>query len=163
MAAVAGFPLGAAVTSAKVFEAAAAVADGAQELDFVVNVAALKEKDLQYFCREIKKVRAVSKEITLKVILEASLLDEKEKIVAARAAADCGADMLKTSTGFFGGVTIDDVKLLKEAVPGMPVKASGGIRTANFALELLEAGAERLGTSSACKIIGEYLDAGRKK
>ena len=109
-------------------------ADGAQELDFVVNVAALKEKDLQYFCREIKKVRAVSKEITLKVILETSLLDEKEKIVAARAAAYCGADMLKTSTGFFGGVTIDDVKLLKEAVPGIPVKASGGIRTADFAL-----------------------------
>ena len=104
---------------------------------------------------EIRQVKAVIKGVMLKVILETGLLDAKQKCLAARSAATAGADMLKTSTGFFGGATIEDVQLLKEIAPNLGIKASGGIRTAELALQLLAVGATRLGTSSACQIISE--------
>ncbi len=155
VAAVAGFPLGATTTAAKVFEAGEAVDNGAGEIDLVINIAALKEGLLGYVSEEIALVRQATTGAKLKVILETALLGTEEKRLAAKLAAESGADMLKTSTGFFGGVTEDDIRLLKEVSPGLGIKASGGIRDAKFALSLLALGATRLGTSSAVKIISE--------
>ncbi|MBS3900454.1 MAG: deoxyribose-phosphate aldolase [Dethiobacter sp.] len=155
VAAVAGFPLGATTSTVKVFEAGEAVQNGAQEIDLVMNVAALKEGLLSLVSDEIALVRQVTAGAKLKVILETALLKNEEKRIAARLAVESGADMLKTSTGFFGGVTEDDIRLLAEAAPGLGIKASGGIRDAIFALRLLSVGATRLGTSSAVKIIHE--------
>ncbi|EEG77015.1 deoxyribose-phosphate aldolase [Dethiobacter alkaliphilus] len=158
VAVVAGFPLGATTTATKAFEAGEAVQNGAREVDLVINVAALKEGRARMVGEEISRVRASIEGAYLKVILETALLEAEEKRLAARIAADCGADMLKTSTGFFGGATEDDVALLKEVAPHLGIKASGGIRDAEFALLLLAAGATRLGTSSAVKIITELQD-----
>lgn len=159
VAVVVGFPLGANTTSSKVFEAGEAVQNGAGEIDLVINVAALKEGALRYVGEEISRVRAAARSALLKVILETGLLaGEEEKRQAARIAAESGADMLKTSTGFFGGATEEDVLLLAETAPGLGIKASGGIRTAEFALRLLAAGATRLGTSSAVQIIHELQE-----
>ena len=155
VAAVAGFPLGATTTAAKVFEAGEAVQNGAGEIDLVINIAALKESLLSYLSEEIALVRQVTTGAILKVILETALLENEKKRLAARIAVESGADMLKTSTGFFGGATEDDVRLLAEAAPGLGIKASGGIRDSRFALRLLAAGATRLGTSSAVQIIRE--------
>ncbi|MCR3922416.1 MAG: deoxyribose-phosphate aldolase [Firmicutes bacterium] len=155
VAVVVGFPLGATTSSVKVFEAGEAVQSGAREIDLVINVAALKEREIHYIADEIKRVRAVVEGMMLKVILETGLLELEEKKLAAQIAADSGANILKTSTGFFGGATVEDVQLLKQMAPTLGVKASGGIRTAEFALQLLAAGATRLGTSSACQIMAE--------
>ncbi|MFW0861751.1 MAG: deoxyribose-phosphate aldolase [Dethiobacter sp.] len=155
VAAVAGFPLGATTTSTKVFEAGEAVQNGAGEIDLVMNIAALKEGLLSFASAEIVAVRQVTAGAKLKVILETALLNKEEKLLAARLAVESGADMLKSSTGFFGGVTEDDIRLLTEAAPGLGIKASGGIRDAWFALSLLALGATRLGTSSAVAIIRE--------
>lgn len=154
VAAVVGFPLGTHTTAAKVFEAGEAVQNGASEIDLVINVGALKEGLTRYVGEEILRVKAVTENALLKVILETGLLRDEEKRLAAAIAADSGADMLKTSTGFHGGATADDVRLLRDASP-LPVKASGGIRTAESALALITAGADRLGTSSAIDIIQE--------
>lgn len=155
VAAVAGFPLGATTATAKAFEAGEAVQNGAGEIDLVMNIAALKEGLFKVVGEEITRVRQVTRGALLKVILETTLLNKEEKILAARIAVDSGADMLKTSTGFFGGATEDDVRLLAEVAPGLGIKASGGIRDAQSALGLLAAGATRLGTSSALQIILE--------
>lgn len=155
VAAVAGFPLGATTTPAKAFEAGEAVQNGAGEIDLVINIAALKEGLLSLVSDEIATVRKVTAGAKLKVILETALLEKEEKRLAARLAVESGADLLKSSTGFFGGVTEDDIRLLAEAAPGLGIKASGGIRDARFALRLLAVGATRLGTSSAVKIIRE--------
>jgi len=155
VAAVAGFPLGATTTTAKVFEAGEAVQNGAGEIDMVINIAALKEGLLSFVSEEIALIRQVTTGAILKVILETALLEKEEKRIAAKIAVESGADMLKTSTGFFGGATEDDVRLLAEAAPGFGIKASGGIRDARFALRLLAVGATRLGTSSAVQIIRE--------
>lgn len=163
VAAVIGFPLGATTTAVKVFEAQEAVQNGAQEIDLVINVAALKSQDLHYVREEIKLVKAATKGVLLKVILELGLLDAEEKCLAARIAAAAGADMLKTSTGFFGGATLDDVQLLKETAPGVGIKASGGIRNAEVALQLLAVGATRLGTSSACQIMKELHEINKEE
>ena len=158
VAVVAGFPLGATTTATKVFEAGEAVQNGAREVDLVINVAALKEGSTRFVSDEISRVRSAIEGVFLKVILETGLLDVEEKRLAVRIAVDSGADMLKTSTGFFGGATEDDVTLLKELAPQLGIKASGGIRDAEFALRLLAAGATRLGTSSAIQIIAKLQE-----
>jgi deoxyribose-phosphate aldolase len=155
VAAVAGFPLGANTTATKAFEAGEAAQNGATEIDMVINVAALKDGMTRTVSEDISRVRTATAGCLLKVILETGLLSEEEKRLAARIAADSGADMLKTSTGFFGGATEEDVRLLKEVAPHLGIKASGGIRNAESALRLIAAGATRLGTSSAVAILRE--------
>lgn len=159
VAVVVGFPLGANTVGVKIFEAGEAIQNGATEIDLVINVAALKEGMERYVADEISRIRFVSANTLLKVILETGLLTNEQKRLAARIAAEAGADMVKTSTGFFGGATEEDVLLLKEEVPHLGIKASGGIRTAEFALRLLSAGATRLGTSSAVDILKELEES----
>jgi deoxyribose-phosphate aldolase len=158
-ATVIGFPLGANTTEVKAFEAENAVLHGAEELDMVMNIGALKSGDTALVKRDIEAVVEVAKEkgVALKVIIEACYLTEGEKASACMLAADSGAGFVKTSTGFgASGATVEDVRLMKETVgERVEVKAAGGIRTYEFALNLIEAGASRLGTSSGVKIVEE--------
>lgn len=155
---VIGFPLGANKTEVKAFEASCAVADGADEVDMVINVSALKNKDYNYVVEDIKAVKIASKDSPLKVILETDLLDKDEIKKACELCIEGKADFVKTSTGFIKngvGAKAEDVKLMYETVSksGLKVKASGGIRDKETAIKMLEAGAERLGTSSGVKIV----------
>ncbi len=152
---VIGFPLGANTTEAKVFEAQNALNNGADELDMVINIGALKGKDYQTVLQDIRQIRALGDGFTLKVIIETSELTDEEKVKACQLAAEAGADFVKTSTGFSsGGATVHDVALMKKSIPaGMQVKASGGVRTREDAQAMLAAGATRLGASSGIKII----------
>lgn len=154
--AVVGFPLGAMDSSAKGFEAAAAIAAGASEIDMVINIGALKEGDHDFVENDIKTVRkSCGKGIILKVIIETCLLTDEEKKAACRIALKAGADFVKTSTGFStGGATEDDVRLMKNEVGDKAkVKASGGVRSYDDAVKMINAGASRLGTSSGIAII----------
>jgi deoxyribose-phosphate aldolase len=156
--AVVGFPLGAALTSVKVFEAAEAMKLGAREIDMVMNIGALKAGDRELVLSDIRAVAEVvhAQKSLLKVILETGLLTGDEKLVACEISEKAGADFVKTSTGFLGGVaTVEDVALMRRAVT-VGVKASGGIRTASDARKMIEAGANRLGTSSGVNIIREW-------
>ncbi|MGD8923069.1 MAG: deoxyribose-phosphate aldolase [Candidatus Zixiibacteriota bacterium] len=159
---VAGFPLGAARTDIKVAEASAAVEDGASEIDMVAAIGLIVDNSFDTARREIETVRRqLPESVILKVIIEASLLTTDQQAEAARAVADAGANFVKTSTGFFGGATVDQVRTLHEAVHGkIGVKASGGIRTLEQCRELLAAGASRLGTSASVQIMRQYLEAG---
>lgn len=160
---VSGFPLGANKKDVKIKEAVIGSEDGADEVDMVVNIGALKSGDWKSVEEEIKGVREVlGKEKILKVIIEACLLTDPEKIKAAKIVMDCGADFVKTSTGFnIKGATYEDVKLLKEVVKDrIKVKASGGIRDHKTAIEMIEAGAQRIGTSSGVRIIEEMRKLG---
>lgn len=155
---VVGFPLGANRTDVKAFETSRAVEDGADEIDMVINVTALKNKDYDYVVEDIKAVKEVCKDKPLKVILETDLLDKDEIKKACELCIKGGANFVKTSTGFVkGGVgaKAEDVKLMFDTVSpfGLQVKASGGIRDIETALKMLKAGAERLGTSSGVKIV----------
>ena len=155
---VIGFPLGANKTEVKAFETSCAVADGADEVDMVINVTALKDKDYDYVREDIKAVKIAAKEAPLKVILETDLLTKDEIKKACEICVEAKADFVKTSTGFVKngvGATEEDVKLMYETVSpyGLKVKASGGIRDKETALKMIEAGAERLGTSSGVKIV----------
>jgi deoxyribose-phosphate aldolase len=152
---VAGFPLGGSAGDAKRFETEVAVDDGAHEIDVVMNVGRLKSGDDRYVLREMRDVIEAADERPVKVILETCLLSREEKIRACRLAIEAGAAFVITSTGFStGGATVDDVRLLVEAVNGeCEVKAAGGIRDARFALALIDAGATRLGTSAGVQII----------
>lgn len=156
---VVGFPLGASESEVKAFEAARAVENGADEVDMVINVGALKDKDYSLVKDDIKAVRNACEGKILKVIIETCLLTDEEKIKACELAVEAGADFVKTSTGFStGGALIGDVALMKKTVNGRArVKASGGIREYNTAEAMLEAGAERIGTSSAVKIVNSRL------
>lgn len=155
--AVASFPFGASTGAVKAFEAAEAAAGGAQEVDVVINVGALKSGDDRTVLGELGAVRGACAGRILKVIIEASLLTRAEKIAACRFAQEAGADFVKTSTGFGGGgATVEDVALMRETVgESMGIKASGGIRTADFALKLLAAGATRIGTSHSVALVTE--------
>lgn len=153
VAAVVGFPLGASTTATKVFEAEDAVKRGASEIDMVINIAALKEGLHDFVEEEIRLVRRAIGQALLKVIIEAPVLKDDEKRAAAKLAVRAGADMLKTCTGYNGKATVEDVRLLKDLAPSVGVKASGGIRDAAFALELIAVGADRIGTSSALEIM----------
>lgn len=150
-----GFPLGAMSADAKRFEVEAAVDDGAQELDVVINVGRLKDRDDSYILRELRDIVEAADERTVKVILETSLLTREEKIRACHLVVQSGAHFVKTSTGFGpGGATVHDIELMRQAVgPTFGVKASGGIRETKIALAMLQAGATRLGTSSGIEIV----------
>lgn len=153
---VIGFPLGAATTTTKAFEAQNAIENGATELDMVLNIGALKDKDFQKVREDIATVVATAKDNAIvKVIIETALLTKEEKITACTLAKEAGAHFVKTSTGFSGGgATVADVKLMSTTVgPSVGVKASGGIRTAKDAQKMLEAGATRIGASSSVAII----------
>lgn len=145
--AVIGFPTGATTPAAKLYEAQEAVENGATELDVVLHIGGLKAGKTEEVYREIAQI-CEETEQTVKVILETALLTDAEKRLAAEICMDAGAQFLKTSTGWNGGATVADVRLLKEVTQGqIGIKASGGIRTIEQALELVVAGATRLGTS----------------
>ena len=155
---VIGFPLGANKTEVKAFEASCAKADGADEIDMVINVTGMKNKDYDFVRDDIKAVKIACGNIPLKVILETDLLEKDEIKKACELAVQAGADFVKTSTGFVKngtGAKAEDVKLMYESVNahGLKVKASGGIRDKEAALDMVEAGASRLGTSSGVKIV----------
>jgi deoxyribose-phosphate aldolase len=150
-----GFPLGAMSADAKRLEVEAAVDDGAQEIDVVINIGRLKDGDHAYVLRELRDVVEAADERTVKVILETCLLTREEKIRACQLVLESGAQFVKTSTGFSAaGATTHDVQLLRECVgEEFGVKASGGIRDLKVALGMIQAGATRLGTSSGVTII----------
>ncbi|WP_315114402.1 deoxyribose-phosphate aldolase [uncultured Clostridium sp.] len=152
---VIGFPLGANTTAVKVFETEDAINSGAEEIDMVINVGRLKDKDYEYVKRDIEEVVKASKGKALtKVIIENCLLTEEEKIIACKLSKEAGANFVKTSTGFStGGATPEDVKLMRETVgTAMGVKASGGVRTYEDAVAMIEAGASRIGASASVQI-----------
>lgn len=151
---VVGFPLGQMSTKAKAAETRIAVEDGADEIDMVINVGALKGRDDAVVFEDIRAVRKACEGKVLKVIIETCLLNEEEKVRACRLAMEAKADFVKTSTGFStGGATKEDVALMRKTVGDtMGVKASGGIRDKGKAVEMLEAGADRLGTSATIAI-----------
>ncbi|WP_242204229.1 deoxyribose-phosphate aldolase [Aestuariivivens insulae] len=153
---VVGFPLGAMSTKAKVYEAKKAIEDGADEIDMVINVGLLKSKDFDGVWKDIEAVKRIMHKSVLKVILETCYLEELEIIKASELAIQCGADFIKTSTGFGpGGARIEDVQIMKNVVGSSrtKIKASGGIRDAQTALKYIKLGVERLGTSSGIAII----------
>ena len=155
---VIGFPLGANRSDVKAFETLKAIQDGADEIDMVINVTAIKDKNYEYVLNDIKSVKHACGEIPLKVIFETDLLEKDEIKKACELCIEAKADFVKTSTGFVKngvGAKAEDVKLMYETVTpyGLKVKASGGIRDKETAIKMLEAGAERLGTSSGVKIV----------
>ena len=152
---VIGFPLGATLPQAKAAETREAVMEGADEIDMVINVTMLKAKNDDYVYQEIEKVRRSCVGKVLKVIIETCLLTDEEKVRACLLAKKAGADFVKTSTGFStGGATVHDVALMRKTVgEDMGVKASGGVRTHEDLLAMVEAGANRIGTSAGPKII----------
>jgi deoxyribose-phosphate aldolase len=156
---VVGFPLGATSTESKVFEAQKAVRDGATEVDMVINVGALKSRDYERVEQDIASVARAchGSGAILKVIIEAALLSDEEKVAASQLAKIAGADFVKTSTGFGpGGATTEDVALMRRVVgPKMGVKAAGGIRTYEDAQRMIAAGASRIGASASVKILQE--------
>lgn len=154
---VIGFPLGAATSETKAYEAKNAIENGAEEVDMVINIGALKSGLFDEVEKDIKAVVEAAKgKALVKVIIETSLLEQDEKIKACELAKKAGADYVKTSTGFStGGATIEDVKLMRTAVgPDMGVKASGGVRTHAEALDYIKAGATRIGTSNGVALLG---------
>jgi deoxyribose-phosphate aldolase len=164
--AVVGFPLGATLTKVKQCEAAEVLKLGAREIDMVINIGALKARDREMVASDIQTLAKVAHagNALLKVILEMGLLSAEEKVLACEISEKAGADFVKTSTGFLGGVaTLEDVALMRRTV-SIGVKASGGIRTLAEARAMIEAGANRLGTSSGVKIVSEMRDeVGAKK
>jgi len=157
--AVISFPLGSSTTAVKLMEARTAIADGATELDMVSNISALKSGNTPAYFEDINEVAAYCgrSDTLLKVILECCYLTDEEKVLGARIAEQAGANFVKTSTGFgTGGATVADVALLRRAVTRkIGVKAAGGIGTLALALDMVRAGADRIGTSSGAKIIEE--------
>ena len=148
--AVVGFPLGATTTAVKAFEAAEAVDHGADEIDMVIHIGALKIGDRDYVRNDIAAVVKAAKDRPVKVIIETGLLTEEEKVEACKLAEQAGAAYVKTATGFGpGGASIADIQLMRETVGSkVGIKASGGVSTAETAREMIEAGATRIGTSS---------------
>jgi len=153
--AVVGFPLGAGLPAAKAFEAREAIHAGAQEIDMVVNLGALKARDYALVHRDIAAVVEASRPHAVKVILETSQLTDEEKVIGSALAKAAGAAFVKTSTGFSGaGASVEDVALMRRVVgEDVGVKASGGIRSAEDALKMLAAGANRLGASASVAIV----------
>lgn len=153
-----GFPLGGHTTKAKVAEAVEAVSRGASVLDMVINVSRLKSGDHDIVRQDIAEVVKATPKVEHKVILETCYLTQQEKLTACLLVVEAGADYVKTSTGFgAAGATVEDVRLMKTAVAGRAkVKASGGIRDWKTAQAMLEAGADRVGTSASLKIMEEW-------
>lgn len=161
--AVVGFPLGAMATAVKVAETLYCHEKGANEIDMVINIGYLKSREFDIVRNDILRVVEVchQRNMMCKVILEVCLLEEEEKAIAATIAVECGADYIKTSTGFSnGGAVLNDIRLMASIAheKGAFVKASGGIRDGYFATSLIEAGADRLGTSATVKVYEECLN-----
>lgn len=152
---VIGFPLGATSTESKVFETKQAILDGASEIDMVINIGYIKDKNFDAVRDDIKAVNDVKGDAILKVIIETCLLNDEEKVMACNLAVDAGADFVKTSTGFStGGAKVNDVVLMKKTVGDKAkVKASGGIKTHGEAVSMIAAGADRIGASSGIMIV----------
>lgn len=155
---VVGFPLGASLTETKVYEAQRAIDQGADEIDMVISVQALKDKDYNYILNDIKAVKKAIREKALKVIIETDLLTKEEIVKACELIKEAGADFAKTSTGFVKngvGAKVEDIKLMYETLKDskVKIKASGGIKQKQQAIELINAGAERLGTSSGVNLL----------
>lgn len=163
VASVAGFPLGAALPEIKAAEAARAVADGAREVDMVLNVGALMDGNDRHVERDVSAVVEACRgeKVAVKVIIEAALLTDEEKVRACRIAQKAGASFVKTSTGFGpGGATVEDVALMRRTVgSGTGVKAAGGVRDWATARAMIAAGANRIGTSSGVRIVEELQAA----
>ncbi|MHC4308775.1 MAG: deoxyribose-phosphate aldolase [Planctomycetota bacterium] len=161
---VVSLPLGADSTKIKVAQAREAIFAGADEIDMVADLAAIIEGDSPYLSRQLQAVlkvcRSMRPPVLLKVIIESAALRREQKIFICEIADKCGVDFVKTSTGMnpAGGATVEDIKLMKENAPNCKIKAAGGIRTAKQALEMLEAGADRIGTSSSVEIINEFKE-----
>lgn len=158
VATVIGFPLGMNLTDIKIAEAQRALSEGAEELDLVINIGALKDGQVDYVTEEIRAIVKTAKEHLVKVIIECDLLTNEEKVAATKACIDAGAGMVKTSTGFVKdgrGATIEDITLMKETLAGtkLGIKASAGIRDFAKAKALIDAGATRLGTSAGVGIV----------
>ncbi|MGL1855476.1 deoxyribose-phosphate aldolase [Enterococcus faecalis] len=153
---VIGFPLGANTPEVKAYEAADAIKNGANEVDMVINIGALKSQQYDYVRQDIQGVVDAAKgKALVKVIIETALLTDEEKIKACELAKEAGADFVKTSTGFStGGAKVADIRLMRETVgPDMGVKASGGVHNAEEALAMIEAGATRIGASTGVAIV----------
>lgn len=155
-----GFPLGQTTIKAKVVEVEDAIENGADEIDYVINISKVKDDDLAYIRREMEEIVAACQQagILSKVILENCYLTDEEKIAVCKIAKEVKPDFVKTSTGFgTSGATVEDVKLMKQVVGNLvKVKAAGGIRDLDTALQLIDAGAERLGMSAGIKVVEEY-------
>jgi len=160
---VIGFPLGATSTQAKAFETSVALQDGADEFDMVVNIGALIDRDLALVENDIRAVVEAARGKTVKVIIEACLLSDEEKVLACNASVAAGAHFVKTSTGFStSGATVHDVALMKASVAGKAlVKAAGGVRSLEDMQAMIDAGADRIGTSSGVQLVaGEKIKSG---
>ncbi|WNZ89061.1 deoxyribose-phosphate aldolase [Streptococcus iniae] len=160
---VVGFPLGATTAETKAFETKNAIENGADEIDMVLNIGRMKQGDYQAVEDDVRAVVEASGDKLVKVIIEACLLTDEEKVKACQLSVAAGADFVKTSTGFStGGATIEDVKLMRETVgPEVGVKATGGARSLADAQAFIEAGATRIGTSAGVKIVnGEEVNGG---
>lgn len=160
---VVGFPLGAMTSAAKAFETADAIKNGADEIDMVLNIGALKSGQLELVENDVRAVVEAADGKLVKVIIEACLLTDAEKVTACELSVKAGADFVKTSTGFStGGATVSDVALMRQTVgPNVGVKAAGGARSLADAKAFIEAGATRIGTSAGIAIIqGETVDGG---
>lgn len=155
---VVGFPLGSTTKETKFFETDFAVQEGADEIDMVINVGALKSKQYDVVLEDIKSVVQAANGRTVKVIIETCLLSDEEKVKACELSMEAGANFVKTSTGFStAGAKVEDVELMKSIVgDNLEVKASGGIRDLDTALKMIEAGATRLGVSAGVQIVKEY-------
>lgn len=154
---VIGFPLGYNSTSSKVVEAKDAIADGASEIDMVINIGDMKNGDYEKVLSDVKAIREATKGYILKVIIETCYLTEEEKIKMCEIVTEAQADYIKTSTGFgTGGATMEDVLLFKEHIgPDVKIKAAGGVKTKDDLENFLNAGCDRIGTSSAVKLLTE--------
>ncbi len=160
---VIGFPLGANTPEVKAYEAADAIKNGANEVDMVINIGALKSQQYDYVRQDIQGVVDAAKgKALVKVIIETALLTDEEKVKACELAKEAGADFVKTSTGFStGGAKVADIRLMRETVgPDMGVKASGGVHNAEEALAMIEAGATRIGASTGVAIVSGATSEG---
>jgi deoxyribose-phosphate aldolase len=161
---VVSLPLGADTTKIKVAQTKEAIFAGADEIDMVADLAAIIEGDSPYLTNQLQAVlkvcRSMRPPVLLKVIIESAALSREQIIFACQIADKCGVDFVKTSTGMnpAGGARIEDIKLMKENAPHCKIKAAGGIRTAKQAIEMLEAGADRIGTSASVGIINEFRE-----
>lgn len=162
---VIGFPLGANTIETKAFETSDAIKNGADEIDMVINVGKAKEHDYDYIKKEIEEVVKVSSGKLVKVIIETCYLTDEEKVEVCKAATLAKANFVKTSTGFgTGGANAHDVSLMRNAIDSsMKVKASGGVRTLEDALKMVDAGAERIGASSGVQIMEDLINKGENK
>ncbi len=157
-----GFPYGSTLPEVKAFEAKISLENGAQEIDMVMNIGALKSKEYEIVKKDIEAVVSLKhsfSDVVVKVIIETGYLTDEEKVMACKLTKESGADFVKTSTGIVGGATVEDVRLMRKTVgKNIGVKAAGGIRTLKQVLAMIEAGANRIGTSTAVTIMEEATE-----